>query len=53
MRPRPHTHEAIVPAIAYIWLAFYMLAITHALISPRFSPTIAIAQAEAAAPSLD
>jgi hypothetical protein len=40
--------------IAYVWLVFYVLAVTHSLLSPRFWPTVITAQAEEPAlPSVD
>ena len=35
MKQRPNNREAIIPAIAYIWLAFYALAVVHSFVSPR------------------
>jgi hypothetical protein len=46
MRPLPDKQEAIIPAAAYIWLAFYLLAVGHSFLNPHVSPTITIAQAE-------
>ena len=45
MKQRPNNREAIIPAIAYIWLAFYALAVVHSFVSPR-QQSIAIAQTE-------
>jgi hypothetical protein len=54
MHPLPHKQNAIFPAIAYIWLAFYLLAVGHSLVSPRHPATIVTAQAEEpAATSVD
>ena len=46
MRPHPKNREAIIPAVAYVWLAFYALAIVHSVVSPRATATITTAQNE-------
>ena len=35
MRQHPNNREVIIPAVAYIWLAFYALAVVHSFVSPR------------------
>jgi hypothetical protein len=40
MRQHPKNREAIIPAVAYIWLAFYALAVVHSFVSPRTSATV-------------
>ena len=44
------TGRAGISIAAYLWLAFYVLAVTHSLLSPRLSPTVAVAHAEETAP---
>jgi hypothetical protein len=40
MRQHPKTREAIIPAVAYIWLAFYALAVVHSVVNPPPSATV-------------
>ena len=46
MRQHPKNREAIIPAVAYIWLAFYALAVAHSFVSPRATATMTTAQNE-------
>src|SRR5262245_60829330 len=41
---RPQGEQAIIPAIAYVWLAFYALAVTHSIVTPRTPASVATAQ---------
>ena len=49
MRLRPQGEQAIIPAIAYVWLAFYALAVTHSIVTPRTPATMVTAQNKEAA----
>ena len=40
MRQHPNNREVIIPAVAYIWLAFYALAVVYSLVSPQPSATV-------------
>lgn len=48
MHPRPTSREAIIPAVAYIWLAFYGLAVVHSFVSPRTPATVTAQNEETA-----
>lgn len=40
MRQHPKNRDAIIPAAAYLWLAFYALAVAHSFVSPRPQGTV-------------
>ena len=46
MRLRPQGEQAIIPAVAYVWLAFYALAVMHSIVAPRTPATVTTAQNE-------
>ena len=50
MPQHPNTREALIPAVAYIWLAFYALAVVHSFVSPRPSPMVTAQNEEIAIP---
>jgi hypothetical protein len=50
MRQHPNTREAFIPAVAYIWLAFYALAVVHSFVSAQPSAMVTAQNEEIAIP---